>query len=317
MAGHNQMSTLTIVMYHYVRDLKHSRHPAIKGRTIEEFRRQLEYLERNHTIVRTEDVVAAAKGEAELPQGAAWLTFDDGYLDHYTNVLPLLIDRGWHGAFFPPAAAIEDRTILDVNKVQFILASEPDVSKLLEDIRKAVDSDRKQGSQHRFKYYWRDLARASRFDPAEITFIKKMLRDSLPENLRKPLVDEMFHKYVGRDDLDFAAELYMSQDQLRTMIDAGMYVGSHGHKHQQLDRMDDTTQAADIDASLRFLEKLGAPTAKDWVMCYPHGAYDDRLLRLLETRGCALGLGTRPGEADLGSERPLELSRLDTNDLPH
>ena len=31
------MSALTIVMYHYVRDLAGSRYPEIKGRTIEEF----------------------------------------------------------------------------------------------------------------------------------------------------------------------------------------------------------------------------------------------------------------------------------------
>jgi hypothetical protein len=50
-------------------------------------------------------------------------------------------------------------------------------------------------------------------------------------------------------------------------------------------------------------------------MCYPFGSYDATTLDLLRQRGCALGLTTR---VDLASDlaRPLELPRLDTNDLP-
>ena len=35
---------LTIVMYHYVREIKNSKFPDIKGLEIENFRRQLNYL---------------------------------------------------------------------------------------------------------------------------------------------------------------------------------------------------------------------------------------------------------------------------------
>jgi len=33
---------LTIVMYHYVRELKHSRYPEIKGLAIDDFKEQIE-----------------------------------------------------------------------------------------------------------------------------------------------------------------------------------------------------------------------------------------------------------------------------------
>ena len=50
-------------------------------------------------------------------------------------------------------------------------------------------------------------------------------------------------------------------------------------------------------------------------MCYPFGGYDDRTLALLKKQSCALGLTTKVGILqDLG--KPLELLRLDTNDLP-
>ena len=39
---------LTVIMYHYVRDLKHSRYPDIKGLQVEEFRGQIQYLSLIH-----------------------------------------------------------------------------------------------------------------------------------------------------------------------------------------------------------------------------------------------------------------------------
>ena len=40
---------LTIVMYHYVRDLRRSRFPGIKGLSLDAFEGQLEYLDHHQT----------------------------------------------------------------------------------------------------------------------------------------------------------------------------------------------------------------------------------------------------------------------------
>ena len=37
---------LTVVMYHFVRDMTHSKYPDIKGLHLDKFRRQLEYIQR-------------------------------------------------------------------------------------------------------------------------------------------------------------------------------------------------------------------------------------------------------------------------------
>ena len=69
-----------------------------------------------------------------------------------------------------------------------------------------------------------------------------------------------------------------------------------------------------IDGSLHLLRKAGAST-EDWTMCFAYGSRDERSLRLLRERGCALGLTTDPRVATLEDD-PLQLPRLDTNDLP-
>ena len=137
------MTELSIIMYHYVRDLERTRYPALKGRQLSEFVCQLDYLECAHTIVSAEQVMAAVLGETELPSDAAWLTFDDAYLDHYTNVFPLLHERGWQGSFFPPVASVLDGELLDFHKVHFVLASQLDWDPIIDHIRKFV-ADRNQ-----------------------------------------------------------------------------------------------------------------------------------------------------------------------------
>jgi peptidoglycan/xylan/chitin deacetylase (PgdA/CDA1 family) len=100
--------SLTIVMYHYVRDLRQSSYPAIKGRDLFSFQRQLDYIGCQYTLVTAEQVIAAIKDGEPFPENAAWLTFDDGYSDHYSFVFPLLKSRGWQGSFFPPVRAVRD-----------------------------------------------------------------------------------------------------------------------------------------------------------------------------------------------------------------
>lgn len=306
---------LTIVMYHYVRDLARTRYPAIKGRDLSSFRRQLDYIARHHTVVTAEQVISATKEGEPLPDNAAWLTFDDGYSDHYSVVFPLLHERGWQGSFFPPARTVQDGELLDVNRVHFILAASPDHESIINAIRGFIDDRQGDDSVRPFAEYWAELARPSRMDPADVIFIKRVLQHGLPEVMRNELARKLFDRFVSVDPATFAAELYMTPEQLRTMIRCGMYVGSHGAGHYWLDRLDPASQANEIDASLDFLRALGAPT-HDWVMCYPYGAYNDTLLPLLKDRSCAIGLTTEVAVARPGTDNPLAFPRLDTNDLP-
>ena len=82
------MSKLTIVMYHYVRDLRNSAFPRIKGSDISSFRRQMDFLQAEYSFISMEDLTACIKDSKPLPDNACWLTFDDGYRDHYEFVFP-------------------------------------------------------------------------------------------------------------------------------------------------------------------------------------------------------------------------------------
>jgi peptidoglycan/xylan/chitin deacetylase (PgdA/CDA1 family) len=306
---------LTIVMYHYVRPLERSRYPNIKGRRLSEFRRQLDYLVDRYRLLRVEDVVAAVRGEHALPPDAALLTFDDGFADHYDYVFPLLDERGLQGAFFPPAHSVLDRELLDVHKIQFILASSPDVAALRREVDVRITADRGESLQSP-DYYWQRYAPASRFDPAEAIYIKRLLQVVLPPQARQRITSQLFARFVTVDEAAFSEELFVSLDQLRLMQRSGMCIGNYGYAHRWLGSLSDEEQRKEVDRGLDLLRQVGAPE-DDWVMCYPYGDWDDRVVHVLRQRSCALGLTTKPRVADLTKDDPLLLPRLDTNDLPH
>jgi peptidoglycan/xylan/chitin deacetylase (PgdA/CDA1 family) len=307
--------SVTIVMYHYVRDLKRSRFPAIKGLPTERFCRQLDFIQARYTPISAEDLLGASYGQQELPPNPILLTFDDGYADHFANVFPLLDARGIRGCFFPPAQAILDRRILDVNKIQFVLAVVPDADALLDEVFRLLEEHSPSPALQTREAYLGALPATHRYDTREVAVLKRLLQRELPEPARKEIVRQLFAKYVTTDEVAFACELYMSLEQIACLRHHGMHIGSHGYSHAWLNHITSDAQAAEIDRSLDFLGKL-AIGGDEWTICYPYGGFNDSLLEILRNRNCCLGFTVEPRVADLDVDDRLTLPRLDTNDLP-
>lgn len=306
---------ITIVTYHYVRDLKHTRYPGIKGLETELFREQLAYFKKYHTLVSAYDLIDHLKQKRVLPKNALLLTFDDGYSDHFNTVFPILNQEGFSGCFFPPARCILENTVLDVNKIQFILACIPDPKTLVTFILNALDEERIHYNLESNDYYIKKERLKRRFDNEDITFVKSMLQVDLPRKLREKIIDQLFSMYVSHDERTFSQELYMSIDQITCLQRNGMYIGSHGYSHEWLDSIPPDEQKREIDISLDLLQKTGCNT-EHWIMSYPYGAYNESLLSIIKEKGCIAGLTTNMNVANLSQENPLTLSRLDTQDLP-
>lgn len=307
-------------MYHYVRDLVHSRYPRIHGLQIELFRQQVQFLKKHYNFVTVEHVIESYSGGAKLPDHSVLLTFDDAYKDHFDYVFPYLEHEHIQGAFYAPVKAVTENTVLDVNKIHFILASTPDekLSQLIGELKLQLDKYRNDWNLQSFDYYFDKLAVANRFDPKEVIFIKRLLQVELDERLRKIITDDVFQKTVGMDEGMFSRELYMSMDQIKCMVDNGMHFGSHGYDHYWLNSLSKEKQEFEIKKSIEFIRAIGGD-AGNWTICYPYGAYDDATIEVLKQNGCKLGMTTDVAVADLSDRQGdaiFKLPRLDTNDLP-
>lgn len=302
-------------MYHYVRDLKNSKYPDIKGLDLALFNEQIMYIKKHYNIISAFDFIDAIKSGSTLPPKSLLLTFDDGYSDHYLNVYPILKNHKISGLFFPPAKSITKNQVLDVNKIHFILASIDNKHTLIEDIYENLDKYRSTFNLKKNDYYMKTLGKKNRFDTAEVIFIKRILQHALPKSLREIITNNLFEKYVTKDQTSFSKELYMSISNIIQLQEDGMYVGSHGYEHSWLNHLNSSQQQKEIELSVQFLNTIGSNT-NDWIMCYPYGGYNDSLLTLLKKRGCIAGLTTNIGIADIRKDNPLIFPRLDTNHLP-
>src|SRR3989338_1334210 len=168
-------SKLSIIMYHYVRDLKHSRFPEIKGLATDQFLEQILFIKKHYHVICPKEAIEAVLNREPLPPKALLLTFDDGYADHYTQVFPILDQLRLSACFFPPARSVLEKKVLTVNKIHFILASVPDKNGIIEDIFSLIENNRNGYQLKESDYYW-SLVERSRYDTRESMFIKCILQ---------------------------------------------------------------------------------------------------------------------------------------------
>lgn len=310
----NSENKLYISMYHYTRDLTHSRYPEIRGMDVPLFRKQMEFFKANFNVVRMEQVIDAVKNGAKLPKNALLLTFDDGYVDNYTYAFPILEEFGFQGSFFIPGKTFTTHQLLDVNKIHYILAS-ADVNELVSDVKAKMDYYR--GAEFYYpstEELWNQYAVANRFDSKETIFVKRILQTALPEKLRNTISSDLFEKHVGVTEAQLAYELYMTPEQIHTLKRHGMFIGLHGYDHYWLGNLSPEKMREDISKALEIMDDF--IDRKEWVMNYPYGNYNDDVLKFIKDEGACLGFTTEVRVADLEKDNALTLPRLDCNDFP-
>ena len=309
------MSRIYISMYHYVRDLKNSRYPEIKGMDVSLFKKQISFFKDNFNPVTIEEVIAHFDQGYQLPDKPLLLTFDDGYIDNFTTVFPILQEEGIQGSFFIPGKTFTENVLLDVNKIHFILACAP-IDELYSDVVNEIDHliSNNEYNEMTKEEMIEKYAVANRFDPKEVIFVKRILQMVLPEEIRNRISSELFKKYVGIDEDKFARELYMNIDQIKCMKRNGMYIGLHGYDHYWLGKLDKDKMEKDIGRSMDVLSDV--IDRNSFIMNYPYGNYNDDVLSYLRSKGCKLGMTTEVRVADTEKDDRLLLPRLDCNDFP-
>lgn len=307
---------LKIAMYHYVRNLKLSRFPLIKGLDFSNFIEQIEHISKQYNCITIQDLLGFYEEGEQLPPNAILLTFDDGYKDHFDYVFPVLDKYNMQGIFFTPVRSITQKEVLDVNKIHHVLATEVRSEVIIEAIKKYYHLEflASNGELPDFKVYEAEELPSSRFDTKEVMFIKTILQWRLPLNVRSKIINKLFSSFVTDDETAFAEELYLNEWQLKCMLNNNMIIGSHSYDHFWLANLDKNAQIEQIEKSTNFLLSLGVPK-QSLCIGYPYGSYNQSLLDVVSGFGYKLGFSTKVDTVDLNVANPLALPRLDTNDF--
>jgi peptidoglycan/xylan/chitin deacetylase (PgdA/CDA1 family) len=304
-------------MYHYVRDFARSKYPRLKGLDRVDFIGQLDYLARHYVPVSIDQMIAAWYGEDKLPDRAVHLTFDDGLIDHYEVVFPLVSERGWKCSFFPIAQSCTEHKVADVHKIHHVLAAIDDPKRIYVEMLGALDKLRAEYHLSATEEYQRLYLTSNRVgDEVEVNFIKRMLQKGLPVAARTTLLNDLFRRYVSRDEAAISGEIYACPAHLKQMLAEGMNIGSHGWSHRWMGEIADEEVATEIYWSRDFLVSLGVDAGK-WTISYPYGSVNERVVACARKAGAVFGLTSHFDLADPARDTAFTVPRLDTNHVPH
>ena len=301
----------TIVFYHYVRDVERTPFPGVKALSVADFAAQLDWLQARFDLVDGPTFERAVVTGVGFGRPTALLTFDDGFVDHYEHVFPLLRSRGLGGIFFLAGATLgASPTLLNVHKTHFVLAR-LGAKRFAREVADALEAEGMPvphgGSGEREGVY--------RYDEAPDVWIKRILNYEAPYPVADRVLSTLFERHVG-DSGVFARALYLSASQVREMARDGMTFGFHTRSHPVLSRLDHNEQRQELHGGPALIADL---TGQDTVsFCYPYGfphTYNTDTLHVLEEYGYSMAFNTLRCQALIGRAPRYELPRFDTRDV--
>ena len=305
------VSRLVTVMYHYVRDAKHTQFPDIKAVSVADFRRQVAEVKRSFETPPLEACIEFLEGRWTPNRDICILTFDDGLREHYDTVAHILAEANVPGAFFLPTAAIEDHEVLAVHMNHFLLASlgaaelTKHIDKAAHETGIALPTAPPDFDAVRKVYRW---------DDAETARLKYLVNHRLAPDISEALLRLVFAEVLGPPE-QFAHSLYVDWTKAAAMQAAGFAVGGHTHRHKALSALDEEQQRRDLERSTTVLSaRLGAGQR---AFAYPYGkpsTYTQNTVGHLKRLGYFCAFNTTIDHGLPGTSR-WEIPRIDPKDL--
>tara|TARA_B100001971_G_C18217834_1_gene555072 strand:- start:725 stop:1627 length:903 start_codon:yes stop_codon:yes gene_type:complete len=299
-------------MYHYVRNIKKSKYPNLKGLEFSDFRKQIFYLKKNFNILSNNQFIEILNSRKIPKKKSILLTFDDGYRDHFEYVFPFLKKQDVSAVFYPPIMCVRNKAVLDVNKIHFILAKEENRDKILDLIflyvKKILNKNPQQIGIEKINLL-------SRYDDKKTILIKRLLQHHLPLPYRKKIVDKIFKHIVNYSEEEFSKILYMNKNNIQELYKNNFSIGSHGYNHYWWKKINKNEQEMEIKNSINYFKKIKV-FDKNFSVCYPYGSYNLQTLNLLKKYKIKFALTTRVGSINKKNiKKVYELPRFDTNDF--
>ena len=218
------------------------------------------------------------------------LTFDDGYADNVTELLPILERMSLPAMVFVTTGFLDDRMLPYGSRLTLFLERHSEISMPDGGSRQVSNSDDKAALYREIKRQVKPMTHSNR--------------------------ERFLASLVARDGSTAAATMPSTRVMLtrREIGDLDRHplirIGAHSETHSQLNAIPRYTAYLDMAAGKRDLERLLGRTVPDFA--YPYGA-DDRVVRWL-ARLCgfkrAFTTESRPIE-NLDGESAMKLPRVD------
>jgi hypothetical protein len=278
----------------------------------QDFCKQVVALASQYEMATLESALEFVHGTYMPARDLCLLTFDDGLKEHYSEITPLLMNRGIQGVFFVITSCIGADHIAPVHMNHFLLAAlnfddyrGAFLQRLAAIFPDAMESIAVEPSLAQNAYRW---------DKPEVANFKYLFNFVLDGSRRDLLLEELFKEKIG-DIPSFARELYLNEEEAKQMQAAGMIIGGHSHRHHPLSLLSDDELETDLNTCHQILvAKLYSQVL--WPFCYPYGqreTFNDLSIALLRQIGFSCAFSTESGTNRPGSDK-FAIHRIDCNE---
>jgi peptidoglycan/xylan/chitin deacetylase (PgdA/CDA1 family) len=295
------------VMYHYVRDNEKENTPNLNSLDINNFKKQLDWLEDNFEPMSFVEYDKCVKENSKFPDNKFLLTFDDGLKDHFTYVYPELKKRELWGQFYINSQVYLEKEPLAVHITHMIL------DKIgAEKYTMLVQDELKNYGVNIEDFH---LEGVYRYDDISYGAIKRLMNYLLEYGIRDQIIDNLFFQFFNSKK-QFCRDVYCNESEIAEMIRGGMVIGSHTHSHKVLSRLSYSKQYEELKMSYDYVSETF--NIINPVFCFPYGhthTYNQDTLNILKELGYHSSFNTVRGMTCIKNSNKYELQRYDTVDL--
>ncbi|MFT4582904.1 MAG: peptidoglycan/xylan/chitin deacetylase (PgdA/CDA1 family) [Gammaproteobacteria bacterium] len=276
---------LPIVMYHRVLTKRDPIFPSVP--TIDEFAREVKWLNNSFTIIPLESAIDQLFA-GTLPARALCITFDDGYRDNLYNAVPVLLEHDVCATFFVTTGYMEDGMMWN---------------------DRIIESVRAYNERH------------SELDLGEHGLPRYALGAQCGDTIGTILADLKYRPFDEREDISKEIYRKFCGDKIdRPMLDAGeiarlhksgMEIGGHTHCHPILSRLSDKQASIEISTNKTILEDIVGKPIRSFA--YPNGRpnldYESSHTKILSEIGFDFAVSTSAGAASQFCD-PFQIPRF-------
>jgi len=268
----------------------------------------LQALQKEYTFISIDDAVEMIDGRRPLVENAMVLTFDDGYLNNFTEALPVLEALEIPAVFYIATGVVETRKAFWFDRLDYIVqvaAAQNASIDVYGASFKFVANDREQVTEEyaRMRRWCKKKIQTDEEFVAVLDAAAETLEQQCGRRIDDILEDDPWARIVTAEELQ-----HYARNPLVT-------IGSHTVSHMRLSIASD----ADVRRELReSREKLEAWTGKPVVhFAYPNGDWDRRSRDAVEAAGYVSAVTSDSGLQATGRDRyTIRRLSIGSDDMP-
>jgi peptidoglycan/xylan/chitin deacetylase (PgdA/CDA1 family) len=282
---------IVIYAYHRILDVP-EQHPfdlELISASRAQFDEQVSWLKKHTNPMTMADLADNLDTETPLPPRPSVITFDDGFVDNYSNAFPILKRHGVPATFFVSTGYIGEEKTFWFDWLAHCVLNPQWTTLKLDSLDVYVTLP--DGEDERRQLLSRLLHKAKTITgEPEVALVAELLE----------------HQAAHGDAASRQFSSTMTWDMLREMREGGMEIGSHGVGHYLLAKLSDEHLDQELTGSKATLDQeLGQSTAS---IAYPVGSAEAADQRVFDNaRRCGYRIGV---VYDNGWNEPGQLSRF-------